>query len=272
VNIPVSVIIPTYNSSHTILRCLDSVLSQTHRPSQVVIIDDASTDNTVNLLSNYISSSPLNIILYVNKTNHGPAYSRNRGWDYSTQPFIAFLDSDDEWHPQKLQYQYSLISSSDSISAVATGFSLYNPVPLTSRPNYTRVSPLLALLRNPFVTPSVIMRTSIGLRFPNRQYYMEDHFLWCQLLLQQYLVLYIDFPFVILHKPLLSAHGLSSSFLLMEAAQYRNLLDLYKSANLPLLLLIVLFFVVYPAKFFLRLPRIILPFFTKQFMRLSHLI
>lgn len=255
VKVPVSVIIPTYNSALTILRCLDSVYAQTCVPSQVIIVDDASTDNTVNLVRSYILNSPLNISLYINHTNQGPAFSRNFGWDSSNQLYIAFLDSDDEWHPQKLQYQFSLISTSINITAVASGFSLHNSVPLISQPNYKRVSPLLALLRNPFVTPSVLIRSSVTFRFPSGQYYMEDQFLWYQLLLQHHVFLYIDFPFVILHKPQVSRHGLSSSLLSMEVAQCRNLLNLYKTANLSFLLLIILLFIVYPVKFFFRLPR-----------------
>jgi len=257
VQIPVSVIIPTYNSASTIYRCLDSIVAQTYYPSQVIIIDDASTDSTVHLIRLYLRSSTLNITLLVNTNNKGPAFSRNRGWDLCNQPYIAFLDSDDEWHHQKLEFQYSLITSSNNISAVACDFSLFNPVLLLSPPKSKRVYPLLSLLRNPFVTPSVLLKSSVNLRFPTGQFYMEDHFLWCQLLLQKHLVLFIDFPFVILHKPQLSRNGLSSSFLAMESAQYRNLINLYKSTNLPFFLFISLFFIVYPIKFLLRIPRII---------------
>ncbi len=102
---PLSVVIPTYNRVELLQRALDSVLRQTTPCSEIIVIDDGSTDCTASLLSKYKKQShtPLTTLTQNNK---GPAAARNAGILKSRQPFIAFLDSDDHWHKKKIQVQY----------------------------------------------------------------------------------------------------------------------------------------------------------------------
>ena len=102
--LPVSVIIPSFNRSHTLMRAIDSVLQQTSMPEEIWVIDDGSTDDTPHMLAaNY---PRVNVI---RQENAGVSAARNTGIKQSQSPWVAFLDSDDEWMPNKLEMQFSKI-------------------------------------------------------------------------------------------------------------------------------------------------------------------
>lgn len=102
---PVSVVIPTYNRKDLLKRALDSVVRQTTRCAEIIVIDDGSTDNTHELLSQYRDTCRVQIII-CSQQNKGPAAARNVGISKASQPLIAFLDSDDHWYKRKIQLQY----------------------------------------------------------------------------------------------------------------------------------------------------------------------
>lgn len=99
----VSVIIPAYNAEKTIKKCLDSVLNQTLKNIEIIVINDCSKDNTLKILKKYKDK----IKLIDNKKNLGPAGSRNKGLDIATGEYIGFVDSDDWIAPN----MYELMSS-----------------------------------------------------------------------------------------------------------------------------------------------------------------
>ena len=100
----ISVIIPTYNRKHTLQRAIDSVLAQTFKPFEIIIVDDGSKDGTKEwLLQNYPS------VQYIHQPNNGVSSARNKGIQVSQGSWIALLDSDDEWMPEKLEYQSKFI-------------------------------------------------------------------------------------------------------------------------------------------------------------------
>tara|TARA_B100000941_G_C28417348_1_gene506856 strand:+ start:36 stop:872 length:837 start_codon:yes stop_codon:yes gene_type:complete len=102
--VKISVIIPTYNRKHTLQRAIDSVLSQTFKPYEIIIVDDGSKDGTKEwLLQNYPS------VQYIHQPNNGVSSARNKGIQISQGSWIALLDSDDEWMPEKLEYQSRFI-------------------------------------------------------------------------------------------------------------------------------------------------------------------
>jgi len=105
---PVSVIIPTYNRALFIGRALESVVRQTLKCSEIIVVDDGSTDNTSDILVKFSSSEniPLKI---VRQTNRGVAAARNHGIVKATGDYIAFLDSDDHWHKKKIELQYKCL-------------------------------------------------------------------------------------------------------------------------------------------------------------------
>ena len=104
--IRITVIIPTYNRPDSIIRCINSILAQTHQPNEIIIVDDNSTDDTIN----QIKSIPSSLIRIIELgRNHGAQFARNRGIEAATSEWIAFLDSDDEWLPFKLERQIDLL-------------------------------------------------------------------------------------------------------------------------------------------------------------------
>ncbi len=96
----VSVIIPTYNRADYIVRAINSVLAQTYRNYEIIVVDDGSTDETRALLEPYA-----NYVNYVYQDNAGPAAARNKGISLAKGEWLAFLDSDDTWLPNKLEVQ-----------------------------------------------------------------------------------------------------------------------------------------------------------------------
>ncbi len=96
----VSVIIPTFNRAHHISRAIDSVLAQDLHNFELIVVDDGSTDNTRELVEVYGDS-----LRYIVQGNQGPGAARNAGVNQATGEWIAFLDSDDVWLPNKLAQQ-----------------------------------------------------------------------------------------------------------------------------------------------------------------------
>ena len=109
----IAVIIPTYNRSHTLRRALDSVNNQTVRPSEICVVDDGSTDETEQLLSRHYPQ-----VNYVYQSNAGVSSARNAGVALTRGHWLAFLDSDDEWMPNKLERQLQEINGNDTFPLV----------------------------------------------------------------------------------------------------------------------------------------------------------
>ena len=100
----VSIIIPTYNRADLLREALDSVLAQTYQEFELLVVDDGSTDNTRELVAGYGERTA-----YVFQENRGVSSARNLGIQSSTGEFIAFLDSDDLWLPEKLEQQVTIM-------------------------------------------------------------------------------------------------------------------------------------------------------------------
>lgn len=111
--ITISVIIPCYNVDQYIAENLDSVLSQTVMPLEVICVDDGSTDKTISIIESYKSKYPELIQLYRNEENKGAPFSRNKGMEYSRGEYLQFLDADDIIFPSKFEHQQKLITASD---------------------------------------------------------------------------------------------------------------------------------------------------------------
>ena len=110
----VSVVIPAYNAELYIGAALESVLGQTHEPMEVIVIDDGSTDATADRVRAYGSR-----VHYMRQPNGGVGAARNRGVDASTGEYIAFLDADDIWQPQKLEVQLAVAARHPASGLIA---------------------------------------------------------------------------------------------------------------------------------------------------------
>src|SRR3989344_8773435 len=111
----ISVIIPTYNRALMVKRAIESVLAQSYENFEIIVADDGSTDDTKEALSGYINSGK---IKYIFQDNAGPGAARNAGIKHAKGELVAFLDSDDEWVPDKLEKQIKIFESRGKDAAV----------------------------------------------------------------------------------------------------------------------------------------------------------
>jgi glycosyltransferase involved in cell wall biosynthesis len=181
----VSVVIPCWRCQNSIARAVDSVAAQTERPSEVILVDDASGDGTLERLGELAGRHrPGWIKVIALERNSGPGAARNAGWAVASSPLIAFLDADDAWFPEKLARQSEWMAAHPE--AVLTGHlttclrdgasAPAIPAGFTAR----RVSLSRMLWSNRFPTRSVMLRRDVPFRFGDRSV-SEDYLLWLEL-------------------------------------------------------------------------------------------
>ena len=117
--LPISVVIPVYNRPQTVCRAIDCALSQTQPPAEIIVVDDGSTDNTAKAVKAYGDA-----VRYHFQHNAGPSAARNKGIELASQEWIAFLDSDDEWLPTKLQKQWDLVNRLENMVWCVSAYSM----------------------------------------------------------------------------------------------------------------------------------------------------
>jgi glycosyltransferase involved in cell wall biosynthesis len=123
---PVSVIMPAYNAAGSIERAIRSVLAQTRRPAELVIVDDGSTDGTADIVRGLEAEiAPVRLIL-AEQPNSGAGAARNHAVRLATQPFLAFLDADDQWRAEKIEKGLDAFDAPE-ICLVCTDFDLVTP-------------------------------------------------------------------------------------------------------------------------------------------------
>ncbi len=180
----VSVVMPAYNAGRFVEAAIRSVMAQTVTDWELLVLDDGSTDNTCQLVEQLAEQDP-RIHLLPNGQNMGVARTRNRGFDLCRGRYVALLDSDDVWHPEKLQKQLAL--------AEATGagliFSAYAIVDAQGQP--VRADYLVPetvkledlLKENVIGCSTVLLGCDIVEKYRfQTDFYHEDYVLWLQLL------------------------------------------------------------------------------------------
>ena len=194
----ITIIMPVYNASEFVEETIQSVLLQNFRDWELLIIDDCSTDNTVDIIKNVIKSDDRCKILYTTKNSGGPAAPRNIGLENASGDFIAFLDADDIWEPNKLTLQIEFIKNNDVdfCSTNTYGFMenesrkvqvRLGVIHHLNRLLFANRKPLIGLFFSNFIwTSSVIIRSSHlkNLRFNESQSIIavEDYLLWLTVL------------------------------------------------------------------------------------------
>ena len=119
----VSVIMPCYNAERHISYAIESIIAQTYPHWELIITNDCSTDNSLNIINHYIQQEPARIKCFTNSRNSGAAASRNNGIKRASGEYIALLDADDIWLPHKLEQHIAFITEKDcAISYTAYGF------------------------------------------------------------------------------------------------------------------------------------------------------
>lgn len=156
----VSVLIPCYNAENTIARAIASVLAQSYRAYEIIAIDDVSQDGTLEVLKDFEKKGILRLVSL--RQNGGPAAARNTGLQVARGEFVAFLDADDEWAPEKLGRQVAVLAANPRISMVGCQLAVQNMDGTTEIVNDHRVPPTgpeawKALLRYSYYVPTSMM-------------------------------------------------------------------------------------------------------------------
>jgi glycosyltransferase involved in cell wall biosynthesis len=177
----ISAIIPAYNAQRWVGRAIESVLNQTEPVSEVIVVDDGSTDGTEHVVRGYGSR-----ITYIRQENGGPARARNTGVRASNGEWLAFLDADDWWKPDKLKIQMAEVTADSSVILVYTALELVTDNggrALRAAPEPCDLWPQLRY-RNPFAVSSVLMHRDVLEQiggFNERQHGCEDWAAWVRL-------------------------------------------------------------------------------------------
>jgi glycosyltransferase involved in cell wall biosynthesis len=212
---PVSVLIPCYRNAATIGRALASVAAQSAPAAEVIVIDDASGDDTAELAGR--SGIPGLRVVRLDR-NLGPGGARNAGWRAAGQPYIAFLDADDAWHPRKLELQLGWMQAHPEVVLCghAIGNALAEPGTML---NGTPVTSAMLLRSNRFQTSSVMLRSSVPQRFAADKRYCEDYLLWLEIVLSGAQAHYLDAALAMRFKPVYGGHGASGRLWRMQAGE-----------------------------------------------------
>lgn len=179
----VSVIMPAYNAEKYIEEAVSSVLSQTYKNWELLILDDCSSDCTAEI-AEYFASLDTRIRLLRNPQNMGVAKTRNRGFDIAKGEWIALLDSDDVWHSDKLEKQLAVAGRAGA-DIIYCSYALVNEsgahlsdyiVPETT--SYD------AMLRESVLSCSTVLLRQLILREHHfsAEHYHEDYALWLELM------------------------------------------------------------------------------------------
>lgn len=232
----VSVIVPTYNSSETIIACVNSILSQDYEGEiEVIIIDDGSIDSTNNLIKNNFGD--VSNVKYFYKANGGVSSARNFGLKLCNCDFVAFCDSDDSWEPNKLKTQIGLMidNSIDFLGSVLQVKSTFY---------LKKITLTMMLFKNYFQPSTVIFKhsiiSSVGYFDENQRYAEEGNYF--------YKILHARFNCFLLNKKLTSygdgklgfgVSGLSANLYQMQLGELKNLKFAYKKLNISLILYLI---------------------------------
>lgn len=180
----VSVVTPTYNRAHHLTQTINSVLYQTYRDLEVIVVDDGSTDETRDVVQQFANCR----IKYIYQENQERSVARNTGIKTSEGEYIAFLDSDDLWLPNKLEVQVPILDRQDRVGLVYSDIQLIMPgghfVSHHPYPFYQGNVTKYLILRNFVPSPTPLIRreclAQVGF-FDSAMVPSEDRDLWLRI-------------------------------------------------------------------------------------------
>lgn len=258
----ISVIIPLYNAEETITTALDSIKKQTWNGEfEIIIVNDGSTDNSRQVVENFTKvNSGINTQL-INQENGGVSNARNTGLRAATGDYIALLDADDEWFPQKIERQISILESKnlevDFLGCRRKNQELLFPYKVDEN-NLAVITFRKLMFRNETQPSTVIFKRKVLTNsgyFNENQRYAEDLNYWLKI--SEHNKMYIVNEELVLTgagKRTFGVSGLSANLPEMEQGFQKNLKEVLKSRRINHLEYI-LYFIFYKMKFLFRLGR-----------------
>jgi GT2 family glycosyltransferase len=197
----VSIIIPTYNCARFIKQALNSALAQAYTDSEILVVDDGSTDDTKSIVDRYGQK-----VRYLYQNNKGVSSARNLALSKATGEFIAYLDADDAWYPQKLERQVAFLDANKECGFVHSEISVINEQDEVTHVRFNRETQrqvpqgycLLDLIKQSHIqTLTVLERRKcidrIGV-FDERLRTHEDYIRWIQIAMAGWAIGYLAEP------------------------------------------------------------------------------
>jgi len=234
--VPVSVVIPCYRCGLTLERAVASVAAQTVQPLELILVDDGNTDETRNILVKLRDRyAPGWIKLVLLAQNVGAASARNAGWDQATGQLIAFLDADDSWHPRKMEMHYQFMLSEPDVAVSGHGHAQLSPsqaFPRLGKPVFRGLPHFYVLLKNPFITPSFMVRRDLAFRFLPGRRHMEDHLFLMQVTHAGLRIAKTTLPLAFIYKNIFGEAGLSADLWVMQEGELENYQFLYQQGSI----------------------------------------
>ncbi len=233
-----SVVIPAYNSSGTIKDTIQSCLDQVYPPHEIIIVDDCSSDNTIDIIAKNFGHFGVEVVRLF--SNQGVSTARNVGWARATGDYVAFLDSDDIWHPTKLEIVNDFLTRTNF---KCLGHTYTDKKHLFENPPKNILSRKLAfkdfLIRNYFNTSCLVVKKDIVFRFNEKMRYTEDHDLILRISATSPILL-IKANLTLLARPQLSKGGLSGSKIKMRLGEIKMYREAARNNVLVFILMPVL--------------------------------
>ena len=234
----VSVIMAAYNSERTIVRAIESVISQTFTNWELIIIDDSSKDTTKKIVEKYcFRDSRIQVIS--NEKNLGVAETRNRGVQIAKSEWIAFLDSDDYWEAEKLEYQFKMLKKYPDMGLCFTGSAFIDERGNRSRhilhvPEKVNFDELLN--QNIISCSSVLIKTNLMILYPmlSRKDIHEDFVTWLKVLKRIPYAVGVDAPLLVYQ---VSSGSKSGNKLKAAKMQWNS----YRVSKIPVIKAIICF-------------------------------
>lgn len=242
-----SVIIPAFNCENTIVKVLDSVKNQTRFDliDEIIVINDGSTDRTKKVILDYIQNNPQVCIQYREQKNKGVSYTRNRGIKEAESEWIALLDADDLWLPNKIERQAGCIKENSDICFLGAQYPLRF---LTrSKKGLYKVSPQELCIRNCPQTPSIVFKKDVAVElglFDEQRSYGEDIQFYQKFMMKDsYYILVEQLIEAGFAKKFYAQSGLSSNLKEMHKGRNDNTCELYQMGLIskPYLILMLCF-------------------------------
>jgi teichuronic acid biosynthesis glycosyltransferase TuaG len=246
-----SVIIPCFNRLTSLCSTLESCLHQSFNSYEVILVDDCSSEDVNSVFVRYKDKfktlKNVDFRYFRLNKNSGPSKARNFAWEKARGEYVAFLDSDDLWHPEKLSicaffvekhkpqclyhnYSYEL-NDMEQCSIVHNRFKI------------CWKNTFHGLLRNYSVTPSFVILKSISERFNESMRFNEDHDLWLRLSFKYHILAVDGPPLTILGRQFSSLGGLSENMLKMRLGEMKMYTNICREQILllPILPILIIF-------------------------------
>lgn len=170
-----SVVIPMYNAAQTVLSTIASCLDQSYPVKEVIIVDDASTDDSVAQVT-AVYGDRVKIVSF--PVNCGPSAARNAGWAMATGDFVAFLDADDTWHADRIAIMKHFLEKDPAIDFIWNRYTHkpYTYAAINAGDEVLKKTSLLELcVTNPIAPSAAVIRRTVRAPFDEQMRYSEDY-------------------------------------------------------------------------------------------------